>query len=227
MTAASFQVALTGLKEGHAAEDVAHRLARLFTQPPEKMLAILDGKRRVLKNGLSEADARKYEAALHGAGCTCAITTAVPGADSATPDIAIGAAHSAPDSPPARPFRDIVTATSTALAALANRAEQHRAEQARRAQTDLASGQRLFVDAIILHGVYFVLQKHLGLVPSLIALLLIATVMATAALRLCRGLGYKARSRNLLVISALIPAAGLIALALLTHQAVKHLSNYE
>lgn len=227
MIAASFQVALTGLKEGHAAEDVAHRLARLFTQPPEKMLAILDGKRRVLKNGLSEADARKYEAALHGAGCTCAITTAAPGADSAAPDTATGAAHSAPDSPPARPSRNIVTATSTALAALANRAEQHRAEQARRAQTDLASGQRLFVDAIILHGVYFVLQKHLGLVPSLIALLLIATVMATAALRLCRGLGDKARSRNLLVISALIPAAGLIALALLTHQAVKHLSNYE
>ncbi|HEY1148421.1 MAG TPA: hypothetical protein VGF27_07595 [Pseudoduganella sp.] len=285
MTAAFFQVALTGLKEGHAAQDVAPRLARMFTQPPEKMLAILDGKRRVLKNGLSEADARKYEAALHSAGCTCAITTSAPagsasptspavgpaaaphsapatpgtaaprsasGDDSgataprsasaavgdAAPDSAPGdnsaaratatsAAHSEPESPPARHSRDIVTATSTALAALASRAEQHRAEQAQRAHADLASGQKLVVDAVILHGIYFVLQKHLGLVPSLLALLLIATVMATAALRLCRGLGYQARSRNLLMISAMIPAAGLITLALLTRQAVKPLSNNE
>ena len=233
MTAASFQVALTGLKEGHAAEDVAHRLARMFTQPPEKMLAILDGKRRVLKNGLSEADARKYEAALHGAGCTCAITTlgpapvaaasAAPCADAVAPPTAVDAAPGAP----ARAPRDIVTATSTALAALATRAEQHRAGQAQRAQTDLASGQKLVVDAVILHGVYLVLQKHLSLVPSLIALLLIAAVMTAAALRLCRGLGYKTRTRTLLTISALIPAAGLITLALLTRQAVKPLSNNE
>ncbi|WP_395402032.1 hypothetical protein ACHMW6_28570 [Pseudoduganella sp. UC29_106] len=214
MTAASFQVALTGLKEGHAAEDVAHHLARLFTQPPEKMLAILDGKRRVLKNGLSEADARKYEAALHGAGCTCAISSFA--ASSASSAAELGSPAS-----PAPGSRDIVTATSTALAALATRAERRRSAQAQRAQSDLAAGQRLAIDSFILHGIYLVVQKHFGLVPSLLAWLLIVAVMIAALLRLCRGLGSSAPTRKLLIMSTLIPLAGLLILAFLTHQASK------
>ncbi|HEY1148422.1 MAG TPA: hypothetical protein VGF27_07600 [Pseudoduganella sp.] len=78
MSTASFQVALTGLIDGYAAEDVAHRLALLFKQPPERMHAILDGKRRVLKKGLSETAARRYVAALEAAGCICVFSEDMP-----------------------------------------------------------------------------------------------------------------------------------------------------
>jgi len=203
MTAASFQVALTGLKDGHAPEDVAHRLARLFTQPPEKMLAILDGKRRILKKGLNETDARKYEAALLGAGCNCAIST--------LPDRSVTATG--------RETRDVAAATDAALAGLAARAEQHRARQAELAQADIAAGQRLAIDALILHGIYFIVQKHLGPLASLIAWLPVAAVMVASMLRLCRGLGYKQNQRNALVTVMLVPFGSLLILITLCNRA--------
>jgi hypothetical protein len=85
MSTASFQVALTGLIDGHAPEDVAHRLALLFKQPPERMHAILDGKRRVLKKGLSETAARRYVAALEAAGCICVFSEDMPPAAATVP----------------------------------------------------------------------------------------------------------------------------------------------
>lgn len=196
MSAASFQVALTGLKDGHAPEDVAHRLARLFTQPPERMLSILDGQRRVVKKGLSEADAKRYAAALLCAGCTCTVSTL-----------------------PARGARDIVAATTSALAAVAARAEEHRARQARLAQTDLAAGQRLFIDAIILHGLHLVLQRHLSLSLGLLLWLPVVAVMCCGLFRLCRGLGCPARQRNLLTAAMFLPLAGLATLAALSFKA--------
>jgi hypothetical protein len=198
MSAASFQVALTGLKDGHAPEDVAHRLARLFTQPHERMLSILDGQRRILKKGLSEADAKRYEAALHGAGCTCTVSTL-----------------------PARGARDIVAATTSALAAVAARAEHHRAKQTQLAQTDLAAGQRLFIDAIILHGIYLVLLRHLSLTSSLILWLPVVAVMSYGLFRLSHGLGYPVRQRNLLTAAMFIPLAGLATLAALSFKAYR------
>jgi hypothetical protein len=208
MTAASFQVALTGLKDGHSANDVAHHLALLFKQPPEKMLAILDGKRRILKKGLSEADARKYEAALHGAGCTCAISP-VP-----APGPAAGA----------RGTRDIASA---AAAALASASERHRDRQARLAQSALEAGQKLFVDALILHGVYLLVLKHLALLPSLIGWLVMVAVMIASLIRTCRGLGCPARKRDLLAALMFVPLAGLITLALLSHKASKKSSSQQ
>ncbi|MGO4378219.1 hypothetical protein [Pseudoduganella sp. RAF53_2] len=198
MSAASFQVALTGLQDGHVAEDVAHRLARLFTQPPEKMLAILDGKRRILKQGLNEADARKYEAALHGAGCNCTVST-----------LPAGAAANAAEG---RATRDVAAATDAALAGLVVRAEQHRARTAQQANADLAAGQKLAIDALILHGIYLVVQKHLDPGASVIAWLPIVAVMVASMLRLCRGLGYTGARRTQFVALMAIPLVSLIAL---------------
>ncbi|MGO4378220.1 hypothetical protein [Pseudoduganella sp. RAF53_2] len=96
----SFHVALTGLSDGHSAEDVAHRLAGIFKQPPEKMQAILDGKRRVLKKGLSEAAARQYIAALEAAGCTCLYAPDAV-AQAATSPSSMPAQTPAPVAPPA------------------------------------------------------------------------------------------------------------------------------
>jgi hypothetical protein len=95
MSTASFQVALTGLIDGHAPEDVAHRLALLFKQPPERMHAILDGKRRVLKKGLSETAARRYVAALEAAGCICVFSEDMPPAAATVPATAPAPAPSA------------------------------------------------------------------------------------------------------------------------------------
>ena len=196
MSAASFQVALTGLKDGHTAEDVAPRLARLFTQPHERMLSILDGQRRIVKQGLSETDALRYQAALHGAGCTCSITTL-----------------------PARGKRDIVAATTSALAAVAARADQHRARQFERVQSDFAAGQRLFIDAVILHGIYLILARHLALLPSLLLWLPVVAIMTCCLLRLTHGLGTAPKQRALLAATLLIPAAGLLTLAALCFKA--------
>jgi len=196
MRAASFQVALTGLKDGHTAEEVAPRLARLFTQPPERMLSILDGQRRIVKQGISETDALRYQAALLGAGCTCSITTWT-----------------------ARSKRDIVAATTSALAAVAARADQHRARQFERVQSDLASGQRLFIDAIILHGIYLILARHLTLLPGLLLWLPVLAIMSYSLFRLTDGLGTAPRQRALLTATLLVPAAGLVTLAALCFKA--------
>jgi len=193
---ASFQVALTGLKDGHIAEEVAPRLARLFTQPPEKMLAILDGRRRVLKQGLSEADARKYEAALSGAGCTCAVAAAagVPGR------------------------RDVAAAATAVLAA---KSAAYRERQAQFMQRELAAGQRLVIDVVIVHGIYLILLRHLGPAFGLAGWFAVAGVMCYALFRLCRGLGYAHRKRDRLMGLMLVPVAGLMALGVLSHKAAQ------
>ena len=242
MSTASFQVALTGLMDGHAAEDVAHRLALLFKQPPERMHAILDGKRRVLKRGLNEAAARRYLTALEAAGCICVLSEDMPAATSAvaspTPASAAppGSTAPTPIAPTAvqgsqgRNFYDGArpVGTTAAMAARdggasasptsAMSAEEFRERLKKNALYEMGAGQKLVIASIMLNGAYAGLNKQLGLLPAFIASLAVVAVMIAGLLSMCRGLDYKGAKRVLLILSMFIPLVGLIVMVILSRK---------
>jgi hypothetical protein len=233
MTTASFQVALTGLIDGHAADDVAHRLALLFKQPPERMRAILDGKRRVLKRGLSEAAARRYVAALQAAGCTCVVSE----------DLVATLAHAAEPIPSAiagsqgRNFYDGARPVGTtaamaardagaeASAAVATSAEEFRVRQKQLRYYQMGAGQKLLITAILLNFAYAALQKQLGLLPALLASLAVVAVMISGLLSMCRGLCYSGAKRIALVLLMFVPLLGLVAMVAMSLKASRALKE--
>jgi len=235
MSTASFQVALTGLIDGHAAEDVAHRLALLFKQPPERMHAILDGKRRVLKKGLSETAARRYVAALEAAGCICVLSQDTPPA--AASERTSAPVAPAPLTPTAvqgsqgRNFYDGARPVGTTAAmaardggsaeasASATSAEEYRERIKKKALYEMGAGQKLVIASILLNGAYAGLNKQLGLLPSLIASLAVVAVMISGLLSMCRGLNYTGAKRVLLILSMFIPLVGLIVMVVLSRKA--------
>jgi hypothetical protein len=231
MNAASFQVALTGLIDGHNAEDVAHRLAQMFKQSPGKMLEILDGKRRVLKKGLSEADARKYEVALTGAGCTCTVSAEAVAAPPA-PEAATAAEPPSP-LPPAPAVvestgRNFYTNTATPSAAgpsaaVSTSADDFRQQQAKLALYQMGTGQTLVIISILLNGLCLGLGQQFTPLPAFIASVAVLGVMISGLISLSRGLGYSYFKRVGLIVLMLIPLVGLITLLVLNRKTSKAL----
>lgn len=239
MNAASFQVALTGLKDGHNADDVAHRLAHMFKQSPGKMLEILDGQRRVLKKGLSEADARKYEVALTGAGCTCTVSAepvAAPPAPEPASEATSGPAPTAVEPPPLRPAPAVIESTgrnfyasaaapgaASASAAAATSADEFRSQQAKRALYEIGTGQILVIMSILLNALCIGLGPQFTPLPAFIASLAVLGVMIGGLISLSRGFGFSRIKRIGLIVLMIIPLVGLITLLVLSRKTTKAL----
>jgi hypothetical protein len=190
---------LCGVADGHAAVDVAHRLASLFRQPPASMRALLDGQRRVLKRGLPEAAARAYLAALLQAGCRCELVT--EGAPAPAPRIRPApVAVSAPPAP-----------TAAELAA--------QARQRQLALYRLGSGQHLALAAIALHGPTALLLLRLQGGTAIAAGLAVVLLMLVSQAAISRQLGYGRAARAALALAMLVPLLGLLTLIPLWRQA--------
>ena len=72
MSEKSYQIIVTGeLMEGTYLPDVKTKLAALFNTPAERLDPLFSGKRVVIKKGLGEDAAQKYQAAVQGAGLRC------------------------------------------------------------------------------------------------------------------------------------------------------------
>ena len=74
MSEANFQVVFRGRRvEGSDPVEVKEKLARLFKIPVEKVNPMFLGKRVVIKKGVDEATARKYQAAMRQCGALAEI----------------------------------------------------------------------------------------------------------------------------------------------------------
>jgi hypothetical protein len=67
-----YQVVILGLLDGQSAEDVRPRLAALFKLTNDRAGALLDGRPKTIKTGLTETQARKYQVSLEKIGVRCA-----------------------------------------------------------------------------------------------------------------------------------------------------------
>jgi len=69
----SYKVIFQGVADGFTVEEVKQRLAGLFKVTPEKLEIFFQGKSRVIKSGLDQANALRYQSILEKAGAVCAI----------------------------------------------------------------------------------------------------------------------------------------------------------
>lgn len=80
-----FQVKICGIQDTRNEQQVIEELSTLFKRPAEEVKTRLTGGALVVKKGLDLADAQKYLARLHKAGCLCSIELAHDGSRNEMP----------------------------------------------------------------------------------------------------------------------------------------------
>lgn len=102
MSEPTFQIVFRGkILSGFDRDQVRNGLAQLFKTSADRMDALLDAPKTVLKSGLTRDAAARYQEVLRQVGIMVAVVGDAPAAAAAVPPLATAASDSPPSPPPA------------------------------------------------------------------------------------------------------------------------------
>ncbi len=87
MSEISYEVVFRGdVVPGQSIVDVKQRLGELFSADPARIDGMFSGRPVVIKRGLDQSTAERYQASMHRAGAVVDIRPAAPGSEEASPE---------------------------------------------------------------------------------------------------------------------------------------------
>ncbi|PWF41321.1 hypothetical protein [Massilia glaciei] len=211
-----------GATPGPALDALVEKLLPVFkNRSAQQLTALLSGPAVVAMRGLSWVQANGGLAGLNRYGPVCTLEPEAP-ASAASP-------------PPARPSpkAEAILRVLEGGAAAAPAAPQWRAPEPEVAEDDfsdpamaqIASGQKIAIDAILLNFLSIALRDLLSPLATLVALVGICALALLGLWRMAAGLGMSRPAQIALAVAAATPGLGLIVLLVMNAKATRRLRD--